>query len=352
MAKRKLSRAARQQLRQGLGFVIACGLIVALGWGAWQWWLTPTPPLPRPDLTRVTGPLTLPSTPAAPAATAGPEAAVLPSPSPAVPAPVPRVVPPLMPAEAPRYQVNAVAFTPQPGVPMVVIVLDDIGVSAKNSAAAVALPGPLTLSFLAYGEATARLAPQARQQGHEVMVHLPMEAAFAATEVPVGYGPHPLLVQQDPTQRQANFQANLRPLRAVAVGINNHMGSALTAQRDLMAQVLSWTAAERMFFLDSMTTPHSQTRYAQQDLRTTQGFAAAPPVLYRDVFLDHEITPAFINAALAKTIATAKRKGYAIAIGHPHPETVAALRAWLPTLAQQGVQLAPITAVLSQKVKP
>ena len=66
----------------------------------------------------------------------------------------------------------------------------------------------------------------------------------------------------------------------------------------------------------------------------------------RDIFLDHEISLAFVRNALRKVEITARQKGYAIAIGHPHEVTIQALREWLPTLSTKGLTLRPASAVV------
>ena len=66
----------------------------------------------------------------------------------------------------------------------------------------------------------------------------------------------------------------------------------------------------------------------------------------RDVFLDHEDTPEFVASALKLLEDKARENGYAVAIGHPKDATIAALEAWIPTLADKGLQLAPISAVV------
>ena len=49
---------------------------------------------------------------------------------------------------------------------------------------------------------------------------------------------------------------------------------------------------------------------------------------------------------LDETEHVALRRGYALAIGHPHPTTIAALQQWLPTLKAKGFVLVPASALL------
>jgi polysaccharide deacetylase 2 family uncharacterized protein YibQ len=75
---------------------------------------------------------------------------------------------------------------------------------------------------------------------------------------------------------------------------------------------------------------------------------AGIPFAERDVFLDHEETPAFVASALAHAERLAKSKGSAIAIGHPKDVTIEGLRAWIPTLKDKGLELVPVSAILMQ----
>jgi polysaccharide deacetylase 2 family uncharacterized protein YibQ len=64
------------------------------------------------------------------------------------------------------------------------------------------------------------------------------------------------------------------------------------------------------------------------------------------VFLDDDQSPAKIEEMLAQLERIARTRGYAVGIGHPHPATIAELQRWLPTLAQRGFALVPISAIV------
>jgi len=70
------------------------------------------------------------------------------------------------------------------------------------------------------------------------------------------------------------------------------------------------------------------------------------PAVTRNVFLDDELTPNAIAARLVDLEQAARRKGAAVAIGHAHDATLAALAAWLPTLAAKQLVLVPLSAVV------
>jgi len=67
--------------------------------------------------------------------------------------------------------------------------------------------------------------------------------------------------------------------------------------------------------------------------------------LTRDVFLDHEQTEEFVDQQFQLLIQTAKKKGTAIGIGHPHTVTVDYLEKHLPELDEQGIAIATVRGV-------
>jgi hypothetical protein len=125
------------------------------------------------------------------------------------------------------------------------------------------------------------------------------------------------------------------------VGINNHMGSLLTAERGPMALLMAELRARGLLFLDSRTTAQS---VAAHEARRA-GVAHA----VRDVFLDNDTNLEAIRRQLALTEQIARRRGSAVAIGHPHHATIEALRGWLPTLEQRGFVLVPISTIVARQ---
>ena len=112
------------------------------------------------------------------------------------------------------------------------------------------------------------------------------------------------------------------------VGINNHVGSRFTASEREMRRFMRVLQARGLLFLDSLTIGKS-TGY-----RLAREYGV--PTVVRDVSLDNDRDPAKIHQQLALTAAMAREKGYAMAIGHPYPETLDALEGWLPGLAARG----------------
>lgn len=289
------------------------------------------------DYQKPTAPVMGPFTPPIPAPMAAPMAPPIAN-VPAHPVPPPRhggarPAPPAPDAMQPQaWMRHAQASPANPGnLPLIAIVIDDLGVAPARVAAALALPAPMTMAVLPYASDAAALARRARLLGHEVLVHLPMEATNGQDP-----GPHALLATLTPAAFAQNMQWNLSRL-AGYVGVNNHMGSRLTQNSAAMAMVMQELKRRGLLFLDSRTARHT--------LGASTARATGVTALERDVFLDNVITPEMIRIQIGKAEEIARRKGYAIAIGHPHPATINALTQWAAGMEARGFRLAPLSAI-------
>ena len=139
----------------------------------------------------------------------------------------------------------------------------------------------------------------------------------------VNPGPGALLTTMSPDELIAQLNANLDRLPNVK-GVNNHMGSKLTASSEQMRQVFTTLKKRHLFFVDSRTTAQTLCRPSAELLQL--------PFAERDVFIDHIQTEAFIEKQLKLLIKRARRQGYAIGIAHPHPVTLTMLKKMLPDL--------------------
>ncbi|HVT53994.1 MAG TPA: divergent polysaccharide deacetylase family protein [Dongiaceae bacterium] len=262
-------------------------------------------------------------------------------PAPAIPAPAtpsaPAIAPiPAAPQQVPAWLQNSVASIDPGSKPMIAIILDDVGAAPGDAPGAVALPAPITLSIMTYAPNAARLADQAKKAGHEIMVHVPMEAINRDADP----GKNALLVNLSPGEIQQRLDWDLSQFQGY-VGINNHMGSRFTQDPAGMQIVLETLKAKGLLFVDSRTIASSVGDALAGRLGVTH--------LKRDVFLDNVIDEADIRKELARTEAIARKQGFVIAIGHPHPDTVAALRQWIPEAKARGFVLVPITAIAKKQ---
>jgi len=220
--------------------------------------------------------------------------------------------------------------------PVLAIVIDDMGLDRPRALRTIALRGPLTLSLMTYADNLPELVKQAHAGGHEVMAHLPMEPV-SPKENP---GKGALLARMDDAAIRKTIADDLDGWSGY-VGINNHMGSKFTADRSRMAVVMEELKARGLMWLDSRTINDSAGPGAAR--------ALGVPFITRDIFLDNVETPDAIRVQLELAKTTAKSRGTAVAIGHPHEATIAALKDWLPGLAEAGVQLVPATEILKRR---
>jgi uncharacterized protein len=229
-------------------------------------------------------------------------------------------------------------LVPLVGRARIAIVIDDLGLKQNASLRATELPGPLTLAFLPYGENLQALADNARARGHQVIVHVPMEGAAANDP-----GPHALLTTLSAPELQQRIAWNLSQFTGY-VGINNHMGSKFSENADDMQLVFAALGPRKLFYLDSRTTAKSTARAA--------AIADNTPYAERDVFLDNHQDASYVAVQLAEAEMLAKRHGNAIAIGHPHQVTLDTLEKWIPTLAAKGIELVPVSTIITDRASP
>jgi hypothetical protein len=250
-----------------------------------------------------------------------------------------RPLPPMPPPTAakPTWLRYAVPAPPTGNRPLVAIVLDDLGLDRVRTAAATWLRGPLTMSFMTYASDLGAQTQAARQAGHELLLHVPMEAVDRQADP----GPHGLLTGLSRDEIIERLRWGLGRFDGF-VGINNHMGSKFTSDERGMEPVMEELHARGLLFLDSRTSPFSA------GIRLAIAFGV--PHAARDVFLDDDQTPPAIANQLARVEQFARQHGSAIAIGHPHDPTIAALKTWLPMLGEKGLALAPLSAVVRHRM--
>jgi uncharacterized protein len=206
------------------------------------------------------------------------------------------------------------------------IIIDDLGNDQAAADALLSLGFPLTISVLPHLPLSSEVAEEAYRRGDEVMLHLPMqsESPTAKTEeVELRVGMNAKQVDK--------ALAGMLETVPHAVGVNNHQGSRATADPALMAALMPELRRRGLFFVDSRTLA-STVAY---DTAERLGVRAAS----RKVFLDDLAKPEAILRQLELAARDAERDGAAIAIGHPRPDTIAALAKGLPHLESRGVRL-------------
>ncbi len=213
------------------------------------------------------------------------------------------------PAEAGGGEKSAAG---EKALPRVAIIIDDMGYHRRLGAALLALGMNLTFSFLPHAPETPGQAEQAWRAGHDVLVHMPMEARDPAFNP----GPGTLYLKDSPAEIRSLTEENLA-LVPHAVGMNNHMGSRYTENRPAMHEVLALLRQKGLFYVDSLTTPRSVGMDEARKMGIKTG--------RRRVFLDNVKTRKDICHQLKLLVAAAKKHGQAIGIGHPDEAMLMAL---------------------------
>lgn len=214
------------------------------------------------------------------------------------------------------------------GEPLVTvsIILDDLGERKAAGDRAVNLPGPVACAFLPHTQFGPGQAARAHALGKEILLHLPLQPGASARAYPTA-----ITLGTGRQEMDEYVRAALQSIPHVS-GVNNHQGSLLTEapmHMDwLMAQLKSIGG---LYFIDSRTSGGS--------IAYRMARARGVPTAERTVFLDDTPTETAIRHQFAQLIARARRDERALAIGHPHPETLKVLEAEIPRLAKMGIRL-------------
>jgi len=244
-----------------------------------------------------------------------------PSAEPAAPTPAPTATPVATPS--PTASPTSLV-TGNPHGAQLALIVDDCGQWIATERGFVALEIPLTLSVLPDVPYTSVIATEASDAGKGVMLHLPMETLSGLNP-----GPGKVTTEMSDAQIVAQVQSDLAEV-PLARGVNNHEGSKATADARVMRAVIGVLAQHSLFFIDSRTNVASVGEATAR--------AMGVPTAARDVFLDNRADVAYSEAQLSQAAEIAQRTGSAIAIGHPRPTTLAAVRAMIPRLQALGVQ--------------
>jgi len=242
--------------------------------------------------------------------------------------------------ELQRYPVKSI--TPEVPVsphqeasPKVAIIIDDLGYDTSLAEGFMRLDLPLTLSILPFAPSTRSIARRAKEEGREVMLHLPMEPRSYPRINP---GDGVLLVSMERAAILEVLERDLGEMPFVE-GVNNHMGSRFTENREQMMVVLGELKRRGLYFVDSKTSRMS----VAFDLARQMGIRTA----CRDIFLDNDLSEGALKIQMERLLTVARHKGHAIGIGHPHKETLWFLRKFQVGL-QKEVEVVPVSCLVNR----
>ncbi len=223
--------------------------------------------------------------------------------------------------------------------PTISIIIDDIGYQLAADTRAIELPGPIAYAFLPHTPYSIELAKLAHSYNKEIMLHAPMQPSNSDKNHLLG--PGALIMDMSEQQFIKTLQEDLAAIPHV-IGINNHMGSLLTRHPGHMLWLMrEMNRQGSLFFVDSLTS--------SQSVANKVALEHSVPALKRDIFLDHVADEEHINRQFDKLIAIAKKRGQAIAIGHPYKATLDVLEKRLPELEALEVNLIPVSEMIKQQ---
>jgi len=237
--------------------------------------------------------------------------------------------------EARPHKKEALSVGPQvPPVARVAILIDDMGGNLKRLREILKIDSPISIAVLPHLRHSRDVSRIAQLSGRDVLLHIPMEPKNIFLNHP---GKGVLLTDMSGV---AIRQVVLEDLQFVpeAVGVNNHMGSKFTEDEQGMREVFAILKERGLFFVDSRTTAASKGRRLAREA----GLLGSE----RDVFLDNKRDVEYIGGQLETLVRIAMKEGSAIAIGHPYPETLAALREKIPGLRQRGIEVVPVSELV------
>ncbi|MET0847989.1 MAG: divergent polysaccharide deacetylase family protein [Pseudomonas sp.] len=224
---------------------------------------------------------------------------------------------------------HATPATPAEPKAYLTLIIDDLGQSLPRDRRVLALPGPVIAAIMPDTPHATEFAREAHRAGKTVILHMPMDPATGP------FAWHPELPIEE-LEKRLNAALKVVPYTA---GINNHMGSRMTAQRPAMAWLMAQLQRRHKLFVDSRTSAQTVAAAEAQKI----GLASVS----RDVFLDDERTEAAIFTQLQTAISLARKQGSAVMIGHPYPQTLAVLERELPKLKAQGIEWIDIRQMIS-----
>ena len=215
----------------------------------------------------------------------------------------------------------------------IALILDDVGYDLRALRRALDFHLPMAIAILPNAPHAAKAAQLAHEAGYPVMLHMPMEPANA----------HYRKLMDDSFIRIGMPREKVRQMMAEALakvpyveGVNNHMGSGLTALEEPMRWVMEVCRERNLFFIDSRTNKDTVAAKIASDVGLRWG--------ERRVFLDDNVEPELLKKSWRKTRTRLAKDGFVIVIAHPHRETLDFLQQ--AVTADDRAAMVPLNSVL------
>jgi polysaccharide deacetylase 2 family uncharacterized protein YibQ len=221
-----------------------------------------------------------------------------------------------------------------PAAPVIALIVDDFGYFYNSLVKEfLTLEIPITLTVIPGLGYSKRICEAAANAGKEILCHLPMEPEKGGKdggEIPI------IRVEMKGEEIQRATERALQTTPGV-IGMNNHMGSRATADREVMEYILEVCKHHGLFFIDSMTT--------QRSVVGETANRVGVPTLSNDLFIDNEGEDRREN--MRKIISIARRKGYAVGILHVRSSTLKDLKWMVGEAERAGVKFVSVSDMIA-----
>lgn len=218
----------------------------------------------------------------------------------------------------------------------IAILIDDIGQDLKPLDELLRIDAPIAFSILPFRNHSVAAARKIHEKGREVLLHLPMEPLDYPERNP---GEGALLTAMNEREIRSQVEKDLMAV-PFACGVNNHMGSRFMQDGKKLKVLFGIIRDRDLYFIDSVTTASS--RAAEIADETAVRFAS------RNFFIDHAADK---NRVFRNLEGLLKKKGNGeslLVIGHPYPETIQALKTYLPRLRAKGFEFIPLPRLIHE----
>lgn len=223
------------------------------------------------------------------------------------------------------------------------VIIDDLGNGMKGTEEIMSMPVKLTVAIMPFLPTTEVDARRAHEQGHDVLLHLPMEPKHGN---PKWLGPGAILSNLTSEEVRNRVEAAIDNV-PYAIGINNHMGSKITGDERVMSIILDICRERGLFFIDSRTNYRSVV----PKLAEVKGM----PEVHNEIFLDDLHTEQHISGQLRKVQEKLMQGGRCVTIGHVGTQgmkTATVLKQFIPQFQKQGVTFVGISDLVREQQSP
>jgi hypothetical protein len=222
--------------------------------------------------------------------------------------------------------------------PRVSVVVTGLGLNATLTERTVEqLPGEIALAYSPYAERLDEQLVQARADGHEVLLSLAMEPVNFPLHDP---GPYTLMTGVSEAENVARAEWVLGRAKGY-VGVIGEYGSRFSTSARFMLPPLEMLKRRGVMYVDGRPVAESAGPRVARDL--------AMPRASIDIRLDREMNAAQMAAQLQQAERVARARAQVVVATPPFPINLNQVMAWIPTLAQKGLILAPITAASARQ---